>query len=160
MDQTESCAKYIRNALSQAKASGRLTDSQLLSFACRCSRRVLPLCDHPVARRVLECAEKRAAGSLTKEEMDSIAPEFDALYNELYRGYGTPTADVLALSAISEAAYTADPLTATINAVLFVADAAATAAATKADRDNGYDAIYDAAHRAECEAQMKLFEQI
>jgi hypothetical protein len=114
--------------------------------------------DHPVARRVIECAERRAAGSLTKEELASVRAEFSALYDTLYPGYGSPTPEVLALSAIGEVVFTTDPLTATINAVLFVADAKATAAGAKVD-PREYDAAYDAAYQAECEAETELFEQ-
>ena len=124
-----------------------------------CSHRALPLCDHPVTRRMLEYAEKRAIGSLTKDEQASVRAESSALYDALYPGYGSPTAEVLALSAIGEAVFTVDPLTATINVVLFVADAIATAAGTKAD-PNDYDAAYEAAYLTECEAELALLEQL
>jgi len=158
MKQNESQNASDPEALLRAEG-GRLNASLLRRFACECCRRVSHLCGDPIYLRLLEFAESRVSGSASHDQLTTLRSDATRLYDRLYPGYGSPSATVLALSAVGEAAFTESPLNAAINASTTAAMAAASAAAVAAD-DEKYDAVHDATYLTERQAQSELLRQL
>lgn len=137
---------------------GTISPAVLRQFAAACARRVLDLWDTPHIRRLLEVAEKRAAGVATNAELEELRDESSAVYDSVYPGYGSASPRALALAAAGEAVATDDPLTAARSGSATAARARAAAAAEKVD-DSEYDAVHDAAYAAERAAQADVLRQ-
>jgi catechol 2,3-dioxygenase-like lactoylglutathione lyase family enzyme len=121
------------------------TENELRSFACQCCRRVSLLCQYSIFDRLLDA----------NAHSDELRAESVQLYDSLYPGHGSPSAEALAHSAAGEAAFTKSAVDAAINASSMAAMAMATEAAEPVTVEK-YDDAYDAAYRTEREAQMGL----
>src|SRR5689334_7330980 len=122
--------------------------SELRCFACEVSRRVLPVYRDSRLHRIIEFAESRSSGSYSAAELEAVKAEATKLYDEVYPGYGSPSARALAVTAAGEAAFTEEPLKAAIAASATAALAVAGDKAEKAD-EKSYDAVHDDAYHAE-----------
>ena len=73
----------------------------LRRFACECCKRVSHLFSDPIYVRMLQFAERNVGVDPPDAELDA---EYERLYNAMYQRFGTPSAAVLALVAVGEAA--------------------------------------------------------
>jgi hypothetical protein len=131
----------------------------LRRFACECSRRVLHICDDKVMPKLLAFAIKRISKKPAPKSLKRIGAESTRLYDSLYPGHSAPSAAVLALSAVGEAAFTESALTAATNAASFAADALGSFLASDADEEL-YDEVYSEAYNTERIAQIELLRDI
>src|SRR5215471_15998853 len=88
-------------ALLQGKGR-QLASSLLRRFACECCRRVAHLCSDPIYVSLLEFVAARASGTSLHDELTALRSDAIRSYDALYPGYGSPSAAVLALTAVGE----------------------------------------------------------
>src|SRR5688572_33096293 len=86
-----------------AERWGKMPPAMFRQFAAACARRVFDVWDTPHIRRLLEVAEKRAAGVATNAELEELSDESSAVYDSVYPGYGSASLRALALAAAGEA---------------------------------------------------------
>jgi len=142
--------------IERALESSRLSDRDLLSFACRCCDQLLESFDEPILGELLVIGRRRIDGKATADEIASIGKRFGVLYESLYPGGVDPSPLVLALSAVSETVYTRSPLTAALNASGFAARAIAKLAGEADPNGKSYDQVLDNVYRSIREMQKKL----
>jgi hypothetical protein len=92
-------------------------------------------------------------------QMKEVFEESDRLYDKLFPGDEAPSAKALALAAVGDAAFTADPLTTAIGASALAASAIATAAA-EAAKPEKFDETYDLALERETAEQTQLLKEM
>ncbi|PQO28983.1 hypothetical protein [Blastopirellula marina] len=131
-------------------------ESELRQFACACCRRLLPMFPDLDLEELLLFGGSRGSGEPSREQAARLRSRFGEIYDSLYPGYGDPSAKVLALSAVGEAAFTDSPLNAAINALEFCADAIAKAAAEPSAK---YDDDYEAAYATERGVQAEMLQR-
>ncbi len=128
-------------------------------FACRCCRRLLPFFANLGLEELITFGESRCTGKVDKRELEALRNPSCDLYDALYPGFGDPSPEVCALSAVSSVAFTESALTAAVHAADFAASAIAKSAAI-AGPDDEYDPTFDAVYAAESEEQMKLLKAL
>lgn len=153
MRDQESCSE-IETLIRREFQIGRLSLKRLRQFACVSGKRALEFYDDPIMHKVLQFAQKRASFPISSHELQSLRTQYGDAYDELYSGYGSPSPEVLAMSAAGEAAFTDDPISAAINTVRTIADAKGTAAGD-GDPDH-FDVAYRHAYAKECSEQLDL----
>jgi len=150
----------FRVFLTKALNERALSVDQLRSFACACARRVLYLCPTSFWRQTLEFAERRALGIVPQDEVEATRRIFASLpESEEPEDDANPSASYMASGAVSEAAFTENPVTCAVNAASAAADAVGIGAGEKVHPDD-FDKFYMPANTAERIAQSELFRQM
>lgn len=138
---------------------GVVDDSLFRRFACACCRRIEDLVRYDEVAELLSLAERHASAEPVNNELDAVGSRVNCIYDSLYPGYGSPSAEVMAIVAISSAAHTTDAHRCAVLASQSAAEALALQAAHGVT-----DARYDAAHKerlaAEFVAQANLLREL
>jgi hypothetical protein len=131
-------------------ASQHVSRKELLSLATDYCQEVLSLVPGQIALRLLEVARDRVKGADLADALKSVRTDSDALYQQLYPGYGAPSPAALALTALGELVFTQDETQAAVTALTTAAEAKAVAAGLAVS-----DVLYDQAHDAEIEQECR-----
>jgi len=146
--------------VSESLRSANLTDNELRLFACQCCERLLNVFDQPMMHELLEMGRRRVRGSVSESDIDAVRKKSVALYDSLYPGYGEPSADVLALSAAGEVAFTENPLTAALNASGFAVQAVAEHSVSTLDEGDDGGKMMKKILNQEHDAQNRLLSDM
>lgn len=128
-------------------------------FACESCQRISHLFTDPICSSLLEFARGRVINPPSQHQLTSLRSESTQLYDQLYPGYGYPSAAALALAAVGEAAFTESDLEAAIGAASTAAQAKAASAAATVD-DAQYNEVYQTSYLAERQAQLELLRAL